>query len=93
MSIYFLVKFISVFFDILVFLLFIRVILSWIYPLGHGHHNRIVSFIFDTTEPLLKIARKLPHRIGMLDLSPIIAFIVIEVARYIIISLIMRIII
>jgi len=51
-----------------------------------------MSFIFDSTEPLLNAARKFPHRIGLLDLSPIIAFIMLELARYIIIELLIRIV-
>ncbi|HBB02957.1 MAG: hypothetical protein US89_C0004G0020 [Candidatus Peregrinibacteria bacterium GW2011_GWF2_38_29] len=86
MSFVFLLKFVDVFFDILFFALFARVLLSWIYPFGHHHSNRIVSIIFDSTEPLLNLARKVPHRIGMIDLSPIIAFIMIEIARYLILS-------
>lgn len=87
MNLMFFLKFVDIFFDVLFFALFARVLLSWIYPFGHHHSNRIVSFLFDTTEPLLNLARKVPHRIGMLDLSPIIAFIMIEVARYILLSL------
>lgn len=87
MNAYFVLKFVSVLFDILIFLIFVRVILSWIYPLGHSHGNRLVVFIFDATEPIMNLARKIPHRIGMIDISPIIAFIMLEIVQYIIVSL------
>lgn len=83
----FFITFVKILFDILIFVLFIRVILSWIYPFGHVHGNRLVALIFEMSEPALVMARKVPHRIGMLDISPIVAFIMLEILRSVIIYL------
>lgn len=51
--------------------LFAHVILSWVSP---DPRNPIIQFIYGVTEPLLaKIRAKVPP-MGMLDLSPIVAF-------------------
>lgn len=53
-------------------LIFIRVILSWV---PSGIHN-FRKFIYDVTEPILAPIRKIiPPLGGMIDLSPIIAYI------------------
>jgi YggT family protein len=55
------------------YLMIARVILSWVNP---DPRNAIVQFIYNTTEPLLvKIRDKLPP-IGMIDLSPLVCFLV-----------------
>lgn len=59
-------------------LIFIRVILSW---LGNHESNAITRFFYDATEPILNPIRKaLPHT-GMLDLSPLIAFLLIDIIK------------
>ena len=69
---------IDLFFRALSFLIIVRILLSWFAPHSRG---RIVFFIVSTTEPILGFFRKLPLRIGMLDLSPIVAIIAIDLAR------------
>ena len=52
-----------------------RAILSWVNP---DPYNPIVNFLYQTTEPVLyRIRRYLPLPRMAIDLSPIIAFIVI----------------
>lgn len=63
--------------DLLLLLLFIRVIFSWF----NVRQGPVAKFIFDATEIFLApIRRLLPHT-GMLDLSPLIAFFIIELIR------------
>lgn len=50
--------------------------MSW-FTMGQAP-GRIAMFLRDMTEPVMKLARKIPHRIGMMDLSPIIALLGID---------------
>jgi YggT family protein len=63
--------------DVLVIILtvaiFARVIVSWIAVGGSGGQNSIVVFIYQITEPILAPIRKLMPRTGAIDLSPMIA--------------------
>jgi len=60
-------------FKILYFLLVIRIILTWF---AVNPYNEIVQILYKVTDPILMPFRRLPLRIGMIDLSPILAFIV-----------------
>jgi YggT family protein len=51
------------------------VIVSW---LGLEPGNPVVVFIHDITEPILAPIRQFMPRMGMLDLSPLIAIIVLQ---------------
>jgi YggT family protein len=55
-------------------LIFIRIIFSW-GMVGYG--NRVMRFLVNTTEPLLGPLRRIIPPLGMMDISPIVAFIVI----------------
>ncbi|MFH0776262.1 MAG: YggT family protein [Patescibacteria group bacterium] len=71
---------IDLFFRALSFLVIVRILLSWFAPQSN---NRIAFFVFSTTEPILGFFRRLPLRIGMFDLSPIVALLAIDFARQI----------
>ena len=58
-------------FNILYFLLVIRIILSWF---GVNPYNDIVQILYKITDPILAPFRRLPLQIGMIDFSPILAF-------------------
>lgn len=61
-------------FRIYYLLLLARIFLSWV---NLSPFNPIVQFIYGVTEPFLGIIRRfIPLRIGMLDLSPIFAFLI-----------------
>lgn len=69
---------VSLVFNILYFLLVIRIILSWVDP---DPYNNIVQLIYSVTEPVLAPFRKLPLIAGGMDFSPILAFFVIYILR------------
>ena len=56
---------------ILYWLLFARIIVSWL-PVDPYHS--VVLFLIQVTDPILLPFRRIPLRIGMLDLSPLLAF-------------------
>ena len=60
-------------FKILYFLLVVRIILSW-FPVDP--YNNVVTTLYQITDPLLAPFRKLPLRLGMIDFSPLLAFLV-----------------
>lgn len=71
--------------NILSFLLIARVLVSWV--VHDQVHGRFMEILHDITEPFLRIARIFPHRIGMVDLSPLIALLMIDAVRYILLFL------
>ena len=50
--------------------------------------NAVLDFLRDVSEPYLRIFRRLPLRIGPLDLSPIVAILVLRIVGGIVIGLI-----
>jgi YggT family protein len=56
-------------------ILLIRVLLSWVNP---DPYNPIVIFLRQVTDPLLRWIRKILPPLGMIDLSPIVAFFIIS---------------
>ena len=63
----------SMIFKIIYFLLVIRIILSWFVA---ESFNEVINALYRITDPILAPFRKLPIQIGMIDLSPILAFLV-----------------
>lgn len=68
----------SMIFNVMYFLLVARIILSWF---AVNPYNDIVQILYKITDPILAPFRKLPLRMGMIDFSPIVAFIVIAFLR------------
>ena len=50
--------------------------------------NAVLEFVRDVAEPWLRIFRRLPLRIGPLDLTPIVAILALQIGGNIIVSLI-----
>jgi len=65
-------------FNILYFLLVIRIILSWF---GVNPYSELVQVLFRITDPILMPFRKLPLQVGAIDFSPILAFMVLWFLR------------
>lgn len=68
-------------------LLFVRIILSWL-PISPPDWLRpAFNFLYDVTEPVLRLFRGLLPSVNLggmgLDLSPILAFLAVEVVRWI----------
>ena len=77
------------FFNILIPILYIailaRVILSWL-PIG-GSNNPLVAFVYQITEPILAPLRWVVPRLGVFDLTPMIAIVLLGILQYLIDSL------
>jgi YggT family protein len=50
--------------------------------------NAVLDFLRDVTEPYLRIFRRLPLRVGPLDLTPIVAILALQIVGGIIVGLI-----
>jgi len=74
----FTVNFLLVLREIFTYALIARIILSW-FRMGKGEvQGPISKILVDVTDPILRLAKKIPHRIGMIDLSPLIALLGID---------------
>jgi YggT family protein len=74
----FIVTFLEVLFQVLTIAVFIRAILSW-FPTSPN--NQFVAFLNQVTEPFLAPLRRLiPPLGGMIDISPIVAIVLFQLA-------------
>ncbi len=80
---------ISLVFNVLYFLLVIRIIISWV---GVDPYNDIARIIYLATDPVLAPLRRLPLRMGMIDFSPVVAFILLSVIRNFIVNILYQIV-
>jgi len=68
-------KVLSVVLNLYMWLIIIRALASWFSP---DPYNQIYQFLIRITEPVLGYIRRfLPMRAGMMDLSPVVALLVI----------------
>ncbi len=87
MALDFIVKFIQILFDLVSFAILARIILSWFTAGGGGGGGKIRLVLYDITEPILGPFRKVVPRLGMIDISPIIALLALDLLKVIVISL------
>lgn len=76
---------INYFFNIVQLLIVARIILSWIPQL---RANQIGEFIYGITEPILAPFQRLIPPMGMIDLSPMVAFIVLLILQQILLTIV-----
>ena len=74
----FLHNFIDLLFNTLSLAVFGRVIMSWVSPTGD---NPVTRFLEQITEPILAPIRKVVPPLGMFDLTPMIALILLNIIR------------
>ena len=71
--------------QIYTFILLIRILATWIPNLDP--YNPVVRILFQITEPILEPARKLIPPIGMIDISPIVVFLVLGILQDLLIQM------
>nr|WP_226984194.1 YggT family protein [Halothermothrix orenii] len=86
----FLTGLINLAYELVVLLIFIRVIISWIRPTVHNStFIKILRIIYELTEPILSPIRQLlPQGNLGIDFSPFIAIIILSLLRIILVSLV-----
>ena len=70
---------------VLIIAIFARVILSWL-PIGGGT-NPLVAIVYQITEPILAPLRRVIPRLGIFDLTPMIAIILLGLIQRLVGSL------
>ena len=79
---------ISLFFQIYIFIVIARALVSWVNP---DPYNPIVRFLHNATEPLLSPMRRyLPLQFSGIDLSPIALLIALSVVEQLLLRLIVQ---
>ena len=82
----FLIQFVNILIPVLYISILARVIVSWI-PIGEDSpFAPIVRIIYQVTEPILGPIRRLIPGLGMFDLSPMIAIILLMVIQRILVA-------
>jgi YggT family protein len=61
--------------------LFVRIVLSWFTPEPGSAVGSVERFLASITDPVLLPVRRIMPRTGMLDLSPIVVLIVIQIVQ------------
>ena len=83
-----LVLFVNIVFQILYWMLVARIVLSWFGVSPYTTYNELLGALYQVTDTILRPFQRLPLRIGMLDLSPMLAFVALQfVQRLLIIGL------
>ena len=75
----YLFNFLALLCEVLTLVILARVILSWFSP---SPTNILVSILYQVTEPILAPLRRIIPRVGMLDLSPLVAIVLLQVITY-----------
>jgi YggT family protein len=79
-------NFIDILFTLLELAILARVLLSW-FRLDSYHP--VVNFVYQITEPILRPLRNIIPPLGMIDISPIVALILMDIIRRIIQAIIL----
>lgn len=67
--------------------IFIRIIFSWV---GMSYANRLMRFVVRTTEPLLGPLRRTVPPVGMFDISPLVAFLILWLCKAAVAGMLLR---
>lgn len=86
---YWVFKFIKYLFNFYEYSMFAYILSSWLPQL---RNNIIVEFLEAICEPYLKLFRKVIPPIGMLDISPIAALVVLSLLQNLIITLLFKVV-
>jgi YggT family protein len=72
---------------IFIFSIIIQAIMSWISPEAHYYRNPVASVLYSLNEPLLRPVRRVLPQLGMIDLSPLVVIIGLNVMLIVLKSL------
>jgi YggT family protein len=81
------VSFIQILATVLTISIVIRAIMSWIMPTDASAFTRL---LLDVTEPVLRPVRRVMPPVGGLDLSPIVALVLIQLIQNLLVSLLVH---
>ncbi len=82
-------NYVEALFLVYLIVIFIRVLLSWIPRLPYNRYLRaVVGFVHEVTDPYLNIFRRFIPPLGPIDLSPILAILLLYVVSGVVVGLI-----
>ena len=82
-----LLQFIGLLFNALIFAIIARALLSWF---NLSPSNPLVRILNDVTEPILAPLRRVVPTIGMIDITPIAAILLLQVIEQVLIEVVLR---
>lgn len=74
-------------FKMVYFVLIIRIMLSWVNP---DPYNQIVRTIYRVTEPILAPFRRIIPPIGMVDISPVVVFLLLSFIERFVVGILLQ---
>ncbi len=83
----FLVTLVSDAIQLLTLLILVRALLSWIPSVDYGHP--LIHMIMRVTDPILDPVRRLLPRLGGIDLSPIVAILLVQLVGQLLVRLLL----
>jgi len=78
---------VSLLFEGYYILIVVRILMSWFPRVD----NDFIRFVIGLTDPLLNYFRKILPRVGMLDFSPLVAVIALDLAKTILLNILIKI--
>lgn len=76
------IQVVDIIFEVLVWLIIARCILSFV---RHNPHQPVIRFVYDVTEPIMAPFRRLIPAAGGLDFSPIVVLLVLSLVQRIVV--------
>jgi YggT family protein len=76
--------FINIFCQVLSLAIAARAILSWVAP---NPYDQPMRFLNEITEPILAPLRRIVPRIGMIDITPMIAIVILQLVAWLVVAL------
>lgn len=80
-----LISLVDIVFTVFYWLLVIRIVLSWVGVTPYTNYNEMLGALYQVTDVILAPFQRLPLRIGMMDFSPIVAFIALQFCQRVLI--------
>ncbi len=80
----FLLRFVDLFTQALIMAIFVRAILSW-FPISRT--NPFVEVVFQVTEPVLGPLRRVVPTIGMIDITPLVGILLLQLINSVVAGL------
>jgi YggT family protein len=75
--------FINIFCQVLSLAIIGRAILSWVAP---NPYDQPMRFLHEITEPILAPLRRIVPRIGMIDITPMIAILILQLVAWLVVA-------
>jgi YggT family protein len=83
-------RFVSVFIDVYILMIFAYILTSWIRLPYSPWLNRMQRFLYDVSEPYLRLFRRVIPPFGPLDISPVVAVLVLVIVQSLLVNLLSR---